>query len=64
MITGAEKNKSIYMQVLDAAGRIVEKKTWMANDAPLVLGSTWKAGTYFLLVVQGDKRVKLTLIKL
>jgi hypothetical protein len=49
--------------VTDAAGRIIEQKNNIASNSMLQLGSGYRAGVYFALILQQQENVVVKLIK-
>ena len=55
-------NKNVQITVYDNLGRVVEKRSQAANQM-VRFGSTYKAGTYLVEIVQGTEKQTLRLIK-
>jgi len=53
----------IVMQVIDLYGRVIEIRN-VAAEQTIKLGDKYKAGTYIVRLLQGDKQKELKLIKL
>jgi hypothetical protein len=62
LITTSGSNKMLTLTVMDAAGRIVEKKTAAANGS-IYLGNSYRPGIYYVMVMQGNSSIKISLIK-
>ena len=62
LITRSGNNQSLTLTVMDAAGRIVEKKTAAANGS-IYLGSHYRPGIYYVMIMQGKTSGKISLIK-
>ncbi len=59
-----EMNQPIQVRISDITGRPMENYR-LANPAmPLRVGSSWRTGTYFVEVIQGNDRKTIKLIKL
>jgi hypothetical protein len=62
LVTTSGNNQSLTLTVMDAAGRIVEKKTAPANGS-IYLGSHYRPGIYYVMIMQGKTSRKISLIK-
>jgi hypothetical protein len=58
-----DAKEKIMMQVLDMFGRIIETRNVSANSI-IRFGDRYKAGTYFIKIIQGKYHKELKLIKL
>ena len=63
LITRSSNSETLTVTLTDIMGRIIEKKTNIAANGTLSLGSKLRAGIYFVEVVQGMQKQKLKLIK-
>jgi hypothetical protein len=61
-IRGEIKN-TVTVSILDVFGQVVEKHDRIASNSVLKVGETWKNGIYFAVVVQGDQRKIIKIIK-
>ncbi len=56
-------NEKITMQVIDILGRVIEIRNVTANSI-ITFGDAYRAGTYFVRVMQGKEHKEIKLIKL
>jgi hypothetical protein len=56
-------NENVKVTVLDALGRVTEKRTDVPANSTLQIGSNYNSGIYFIEVIQGRDRVVLRLAK-
>ena len=59
----AKKGIPVTMTVNDVYGRLIQKNTKVDANRYNQLGQNWKAGTYFIEVMQGNERKVLKVIK-
>ncbi len=59
----AKKGIPVTMTVNDVYGRLIQKNTKVDANKYNQLGQNWKAGTYFIEVMQGNERKVLKVIK-
>jgi hypothetical protein len=64
IVLQSKSDAVLSLKVVDLAGRIVEVREGIAANTTLEIGSTWRAGIYFVDVVQGDQKLRLKLVKL
>ncbi|KAF0239917.1 MAG: HYR domain-containing, partial [Chitinophagaceae bacterium] len=58
------KNEApVNIRVVDAVGRLVDVKTKMAANSTFQIGHNYSSGTYFVELLQGNKRKVIQLIK-
>ncbi|MBB1286573.1 T9SS type A sorting domain-containing protein [Flavisolibacter sp. BT320] len=61
-ISSAQSKELVTIRILDILGRVIETKTIAANTT-LQIGHTYRPGTYFAEVVQGEKTRTVKLVK-
>jgi hypothetical protein len=54
---------NVSLRVTDLFGSVVERHEKIAPGTVLRLGQTWRGGTYFVEVIQGDQRKVIKIIK-
>ena len=59
----ANAKEKIMMQVVDMYGRIIETRNVNANSI-IKLGDRYRAGTYFVRIIQGKEHQEIKLVKL
>jgi hypothetical protein len=59
----ANTNEKIIMQVIDMYGRVIETRNVIANSITR-FGDRYRAGTYFVKVIQGNLHKELKLVKI
>ncbi|MDQ3845439.1 MAG: T9SS type A sorting domain-containing protein, partial [Bacteroidota bacterium] len=63
LISGAERGKNASLRVIDASGKLVEMRQTILPDQPIQIGNSYKQGTYFIEVMQSNKRAQVKVIK-
>ena len=63
MIIRGNQQGKILMQVLDMLGRVIETKNVVANSV-IKFGEKYRAGTYFVRIMQNDDQEAIKLIKI
>jgi hypothetical protein len=63
LITTSESDIPITVLIVDAAGRVLEKRRNVSTNSSLRIGARYRSGTYFVEVMQGKEKVVLKLIK-
>jgi hypothetical protein len=53
----------VTVRVLDISGRIVEIHEKITSTGILRLGNSWRGGTYFVEVIQGNQRKVVKIVK-
>ena len=53
----------VTLKMLDIAGRIVEVRTGLSPNGTVQIGANYRSGIYIAELVQGDKKVRLKLLK-
>ncbi|MGI8634109.1 MAG: T9SS type A sorting domain-containing protein, partial [Segetibacter sp.] len=53
----------VSLRVMDIFGRVVETRSGIPTNGVLTIGSSYRSGTYFAEVKQGDKKETLTMLK-
>jgi len=53
----------VTLKMLDLAGRILEVKTGLSPNGTVQVAGTYRPGIYFAELIQGDKKVRLKLLK-
>jgi hypothetical protein len=48
---------------MDIYGRVIDRRDKIAPVSSLQIGQTWRTGTYFVEVIQGNDRKVLKVIK-
>ena len=56
--------ETVTVRITDITGRIKERHEAVPANGVLKLGASWKGGTYFAEVIQGDQRQVIKLVKL
>jgi hypothetical protein len=56
--------ETVTVRITDITGRIKERHEAVPANGVLQLGASWKGGTYFAEVMQGDQRKVIKLVKL
>ncbi len=54
----------VTLRVFDISGQVIEKREKIASNSTLQLGHTWRAGSYFVEVIQGNQRKFVKIIKI
>jgi hypothetical protein len=62
-LNGVTSTERISLQVVDAQGRLVEKRDNIIANQILQIGNNYKPGSYFIKVTQGGKTKTLSVIK-
>jgi hypothetical protein len=62
-LTGVDRNFTTVLQVMDATGRMIESKQNIQTNQ-VIIGDAYKAGIYFVKIIQGNKKKFLRLVKL
>jgi|GEM_PF-3605824 len=55
---------AVSLRVMDMAGRMVEQHGRLAAGSNLTIGQNWRAGAYFVEVINGDQKKVVKLIKI
>jgi hypothetical protein len=53
----------VTLKMLDIAGRILEVKTGLSSNGTVQVAGTYRPGIYFAELVQGNKIIRLKLLK-
>ena len=53
----------VTLKILDMAGKILEVKTGLSPNGTVQVAGTYRPGIYFAELIQGDKKVRLKLLK-
>jgi hypothetical protein len=61
--TQSSSMQPISIQVMDNLGRMVERRTGLAANASVYLGSSYRPGMYFVEIVQGDTVRTIKVVK-
>ncbi|WP_164972756.1 T9SS type A sorting domain-containing protein [Lacibacter luteus] len=64
LVNSNDVNERIILQVYDLNGRLVEVKNNVSNESIIRLGDLYKAGVYYVKVIQGKQHKELKLVKL
>lgn len=64
VITRSKSEKLLSVRVMDAAGRVVERRTGLAANGRLELGGSYSPGVYYIQVSQGARQQTIRLVKL
>ena len=59
-----DTKERILMQVSDQQGRIIETRSNLQPGNAIKIGATYKAGVYFIRVLQGSQHAEMKLVKL
>ena len=59
----AKEQFLLQLKVTDAAGRIIERRAGIAPNSSLRIGATYRPGTYYVEVTQGEAKQTLKLVK-
>jgi len=54
---------SVSINIIDASGRLVERKTGAPANGSLMLGANYRPGLYYAQLIQGNQRLMLKLVK-
>jgi len=63
-IRSSDNNTTVDLRVLNADDRLLTRQKSRANSILKIDAADWKAGVYFIEVIQGDRRKVIKLIKL
>jgi hypothetical protein len=63
-LTGGNVSEQISIKVTDILGRTVELKNDLSSNRNLTIGADYRAGIYFVEVIQGTSRKQVKLVKL
>jgi hypothetical protein len=55
--------QSLTIRVVDAAGRIIETRRGVIANSTIRLGNNYRAGIYYVEIVQGDQKRVVPLVK-
>jgi len=53
----------VTLKMLDITGRILDVKTGLSPNGTVQVAGTYRPGIYFAELIQGDKKVRLKLLK-
>ena len=53
----------VTLKIFDVAGRLLEVKTGLSANGTVKVAASYKAGIYFAELIQGNKKVRLKLLK-
>ena len=59
----SSSNAPVTLKMLDATGRILEVKTGLSANGTVRVAATYKPGIYFAELTQGNKKVRMKLLK-
>ncbi|WP_240409902.1 MBG domain-containing protein [Flavisolibacter nicotianae] len=62
-LTGTNTTDAITMIVYNQMGQVLEVKRNLVSGQTVQIGASYKQGTYFVEVIQGDKRERLQVVK-
>jgi Bacterial Ig domain/PA14 domain/Secretion system C-terminal sorting domain/HYR domain/Bacterial protein of unknown function (DUF839) len=63
LVTRSNSDKALTIIVTDVLGRIVERRSGVAANGTIEVGSRLHTGVYFVEVTQGDQKKKLKLVR-
>ena len=63
MVINSNDENPVTVRVMDISGRVIETHEKITYSGILKLGQSWKAGSYFAEVIQGEQRKVVKLIK-
>jgi hypothetical protein len=63
IVMSSSSDAPVTLKMLDIAGKILEVRTGLSPNGTMQIGGTFRSGIYIAELVQGDKKVRLKLLK-
>jgi len=63
IVLHSNSDAPVSLKIVDVAGRILELRERLSANATIQIGGAYRAGIYFVEATQGDKKVRLKLLK-